>query len=40
MTGVGGTSPKTKVQKIVWCSVLVIVGLFVAYVLFKNRHNF
>ena len=40
MFGVGGTSPKTKAQKLLWCAVAALFGLFVIYVLIKGRHNF
>ena len=40
MFGVGGTSPKTKVQKLIWWTVAALFGLFVIYVLIGSRHNF
>lgn len=40
MSGVGGTSPKTKGQKIVWWSAFSIFLLFGLYVLNKNLHLF
>ena len=46
MFGVGGTSPRTKAQKVVWWivfavfAVFAVFGLFVIYVLFRSRHNF
>jgi hypothetical protein len=40
MAGVGGTSPKTPTQKVIWWIVAGLFGLFVIYVLIKNRHNF
>jgi hypothetical protein len=40
MFGVGGTSPRTKAQKIVWWTMFALFGAFVAYVLVKSRHNF
>jgi hypothetical protein len=38
--GVGGTSPQSKAQRIVWWIIFAIFGLFIAFVLIKNRHNF
>ena len=40
MFGVGGTSPKTKAQKLIWWIVAALFGLFVIYVLIRSRHNF
>jgi len=40
MFGVGGTSPKTKAQKLIWWIVATLFGLFVIYVLIMSRHNF
>jgi hypothetical protein len=40
MFGVGGTSPRTKAQKVVWWIVFAVFGLFVIYVLLRSRHNF
>ncbi len=36
MFGAGGTSPKTKSQKIVWWLAFSSLSLFVLYVLVKN----
>ncbi|ULU26786.1 hypothetical protein DYST_03734 [Dyella terrae] len=36
MSGVGGTSPKTKSEKIVWWTVAAAFFAFVVYVLVKN----
>jgi hypothetical protein len=40
MAGLGGTSPRSKTQKIIWWSVFAVFSLFVAYLLIKNRSNF
>jgi hypothetical protein len=36
MSGVGGTSPKTRVEKIIWWTMFSVFFSFVAYVLAKN----
>jgi hypothetical protein len=36
MSGTGGTSPKTKNQKMVWWAAFGIFFLFVVYVLARN----
>ena len=36
MAGVGGTSPKTKGEKIVWWTAFAAFFAFVVYVLVKN----
>jgi hypothetical protein len=36
MAGVGGTSPKTRTEKVVWWAAFGIFFLFILYVLAKN----
>jgi ABC-type uncharacterized transport system permease subunit len=36
MAGVGGTSPKTRGEKVVWWTAFAVFFAFVAYVLAKN----
>jgi hypothetical protein len=36
MFGVGGTSPRTKKQKIIWWVIFGVFALFVVYVVIKN----
>jgi hypothetical protein len=40
MVGVGGTSPRTKPERLVWWTVFSIFMGAIIYVLIKNRHNF
>jgi hypothetical protein len=40
MFSAGGTTPRTKTQKIIWWATFTMVALFIAWVVIKNRHNF